>query len=77
MTIRALGAKFRIEAETRGGEITRITRRDKTPREFANPIKAFSLLRELGITEHRVDAKVGRPDDTAWLTGDALGYKGA
>ena len=65
VTIRALGAKFRIEAETRGGEATLITRRDKTPREFANPIKAFSLLRELGITEYRVDAKGWRPDEAA------------
>ena len=65
VTIRALGAKFRIEAETRGGEVTLITRRDKTPREFANPIKAFSLLRELGITEYRVDAKGWRPDEAA------------
>ena len=63
VTIRALGAKFRIEAETRRGDATLITKREKTPREFANPIKAFSLLRELGIREYRVDAKDWRPEE--------------
>ena len=65
VTIRAQGAKFRIEAETRRGDATLITKREKTPREFANPIKAFSLLRELGIREYRVDAKDWRPEELA------------
>lgn len=63
VTIRGLGATFRIEAETRGGDATLITKREKTPREFANPIKAFSLLRELGICEYRVDTRDWRPED--------------
>ena len=63
VTIRALGSKFRIEAETRGGDATLITKREKAPREFANPIKAFSLLKELGIQEYRVDAHDWRPEE--------------
>jgi toxin ParE1/3/4 len=56
VTIRAVGARFRIEAETRTGDIVLTTQRGQSPREFVDPTRAFSLLGELGIREYRVDA---------------------
>ena len=51
---------------TRNVDAILITKREKIAREFANPIKAFSLLRELGIREYRVDAKDWRPEEIAF-----------
>jgi hypothetical protein len=64
VTIRAVGARFRIEAETRTGDIVLTTQRGQSPREFVDPTRAFSLLGELGIREYRVDANEWRPEDT-------------
>ena len=59
VTIRAQGAKFRIEAETRRGDATLITKREKTPREFANPIKAFSCCASWGFVSIALTLKTG------------------
>ena len=64
VTIRGLGATFRIKAATPGGDATLITNRERTPREFANPIKACSLLRERGIRAYRAEIKNWRPEDS-------------
>ena len=63
VTLRAQGAKFYVQAETRRGDATLITERSKTPRGFANPIKALALLRELGIWESRVETTDWRPEE--------------
>ena len=63
VTLRAQGAKFYVQAETRRGEATLITKRGKAPRGFANPIKALALLRELGILESRVETTDWRPEE--------------
>lgn len=63
VTLRAQGAKFYLHAETRCGDATLITGREKTPRAFANPIKALALLRDLGIKEARVETTDWRPQD--------------
>jgi hypothetical protein len=65
VVIRAVGARFHIEAETRTGGVVLATQRGQTPREFVNPARAFSLLGEIGIREYRVDTRRWRPDDTS------------
>ena len=63
VTLHAHGAKFYVQAETRRGDATLITERGKSPRGFADPIKALALLRELGIRESRVETTDGRPEE--------------
>ena len=74
VTLRAQGAKFYVQAETRRGDATLITERGKTPRGFANPIKALALLRELGIRESRVETTDWRPEEAEMTS--ALGPTG-
>ena len=63
VTLRAQSAKFYVQAETRRGDATLTTGRGKSPRGFANPIKALALLRELGIRESRVETTDWRPEE--------------
>lgn len=65
VTLRADGAKFVLNAETRGGDATLVTGRTKTQRAFANPAQALTVLRGLGITDLRVDTSDWRPEDAA------------
>ena len=63
VTLRAQGAQFYVQAETRRGDATLITERGNSPRGFANPIKALALLRELGVRESRVETTDWRPEE--------------
>ena len=63
VTLHTQGATFYVQAETRRGDATLITERGKSPRGFANPIKALALLRELGIRESRVETVDWRSED--------------
>ena len=63
VTLRANGAGFFLCAETRRGEATLITTRDKKPRRFIDSGKALRLLQELGIEKASVNLTHWRPDE--------------
>lgn len=62
VTLRGNGGSFYIEAETRRGDAVLVPMRGKNPRRFADPRRALSLLRDLGIREARIDARNWRPE---------------
>lgn len=64
VTLKAQGAGFMVNVETRRGDAVMVRTRDKAPRRFVDPRKAMVLLRELGIREARVDAREWRPEET-------------
>lgn len=64
VTLRAAGAGFEIEVETRGGPARLVKSRNKREtRRFIDPRKALLLLRELGLLEARIDARDWRPEE--------------
>jgi hypothetical protein len=67
VTLRGEGAAFEIQIETRRGLAklvkARKARTDPEARRFADPRKALLLLRELGISEARIDSQQWRPED--------------
>ena len=63
VTLRASGAGFFLCAETRRGESTLITTRDKKPRRFVDSGKALRLLQALGIETATVNLTDWRPDE--------------
>ena len=63
VTLRASGAGFFVCAETRRGESTLITTRDKKPRRFVDSGKALRLLQALGIEKATVNLTHWRPDE--------------
>jgi hypothetical protein len=58
VTLKAQGAGFMVNVETRRGEAVMVRARDKAPRRFVDPRKAMVLLRDLGIREARVGALI-------------------
>ncbi len=62
VTLKAQGAAFTVQAETRRGDAVLVDSRRKQPRMFGDPRKALSLLREMGIRKASVDAEAWRPD---------------
>ena len=63
ITLRASGAGFFVCAETRRGESTLITTRDKKPRRFVDSGKALRLLQALGIEKVTVNLTHWRPGE--------------
>lgn len=63
VTLRAQGAAFSVQAETRRGEAVLVDTRRKTPRLFIDPRKALTVLRELGIRRAGLDAEQWRPEE--------------
>ena len=63
VTLRASGAGFFVCAETRRGESTLITTRDRKPRRFVDSGKALRLLQALGIEQATVNLTHWRPDE--------------
>jgi hypothetical protein len=59
----AVGAAFKIQAETRNGEAVLVDTRRKLPRIFGDPRKALALLRDLGIRKTTIDTEGWRPED--------------
>lgn len=58
----AQDGEFHIEAETRRGNAVLTKARSKDLRRFRNVTKALALLRELGVSEARVDTRNWRPE---------------
>lgn len=47
--LRPIGSMFALEFETRTGLATLVAAVSKQPRRFGNPLKAFEIVRELGL----------------------------
>jgi hypothetical protein len=63
VTLKAQGAVFAVQAETRsGGDAVLVDTRRKQPRMFADPRKAMMLLRDLGIRDAKLDTQSWRPE---------------
>lgn len=62
VTLKAQGAAFALQAETRRGDAVLVDSRRKLPRMFADPRKAMLLLRDLGIRNAKLDADAWRPE---------------
>lgn len=64
VTLKAQGAGFEMQIETRRGLAVLVKTRDKDDtRRFLDPRKALLLLRDLGIREARIDGQQWRPED--------------
>ncbi|HLA33888.1 MAG TPA: hypothetical protein VJ001_03370 [Rhodocyclaceae bacterium] len=64
VTLKAEGASFEMQIETRRGMATLVKARGKgETRRFVDPRKALLLLRELGIREARIDSQQWRPEE--------------
>lgn len=64
VTLKAEGAGFEMQIETRRGLAMLVKARSKEEtRRFADPRKALMLLRDLGIREARIDSQRWRPED--------------
>lgn len=62
VTLKAQGASFALQAETRRGDAVLVDSRRKQPRMFVDPRKAMLLLRGLGIRNAKLDADAWRPE---------------
>jgi len=63
VTLKAQGAVFAVQAETRrGGDAVLVDTRRKQPRMFSDPRKAMMLLRDMGIRDAKLDTQFWRPD---------------
>ena len=76
--LRPAGSRFFLEFETRQGAATLIASVSKKARLFGNPLKAFEIVRELGLEggrfsvaqwhpDERVEDRPSRPDKSAAL----------
>ena len=65
-TLKAVGPAFELRVETRNGWATLVKTRDRHHvRRFLDPRKALLLLRDMGITQARVDGADWRPEEQA------------
>lgn len=67
VTLKAEGAAFALQAETRRGDAVLVDSRRKQPRMFVDPRKAMLLLRDLGIRNAKLDADAWRPEQANLL----------
>lgn len=67
VVLKAQGAAFAIQAETRRGDAVLVDTRRKQPRLFGDPRKALALLRDMGIRKASVDAEAWRPEQAGSL----------
>lgn len=67
VTLKAQGAAFALQAETRRGDAVLVDSRRKQPRMFVDPRKAMLLLRDLGIRSAKLDADAWRPEQANLL----------
>ena len=57
--LKAQGGAFYVELETRSAGVASLVKtKDRTPRAFANPVKAFEVIRELGEAIDRFPEEV-------------------
>jgi len=73
ITLKAQGAAFIVSIETRRGQAVMVTTKGRggqapLPRKFLDPRKALLLLRDVGISELRIDGAGWRPDDASERT---------
>ena len=61
--LRPAGSLFALEFETRQGPATLIASVSKKARLFGNPLKAFEIIRELGIEGGRFSVAQWRPGE--------------
>ncbi len=61
--LRPAGSQFALEFETRQGPATLIASVSKKARLFGNPLKAFEIVRELGLEGGRFSVAQWRPDE--------------
>jgi hypothetical protein len=67
VTLKAEGAGFELQMQTRRGPAALVKARDKSEtRRFADPRKALLLLHELGIREAHIDSKHWQPEEGAF-----------
>jgi hypothetical protein len=63
VTLKAQGAAFSIQAETRrGGDAVLVDTRRKQPRMFIDPKKAMLLLRDIGVRNAKLDTQSWNPE---------------
>lgn len=68
VTLKAQGAAFAVQAETRrGGDAVLVDSRRKQPRLFVDPRKAMLLLRDMGIRNAKLDTESWRPEQASLL----------
>jgi predicted transcriptional regulator len=67
ITLKAHGAAFAVQAETRRGEAVLVDSRRKEPRMFTDPRKAMMLLRDMGIRSAKMDATSWQPEQADLL----------
>jgi hypothetical protein len=61
--LRPVGSMFSLEFETRNGPAVLIASVSKKVRRFGNPIKAFEIVRDLGLEGGRYSVAQWRPDE--------------
>lgn len=61
--LRPIGSVFALEFETRNGAAMLIASVSKKVRRFTNPVKAFEIVRSLGLEGGRYSVAQWRPDD--------------
>lgn len=61
--LRPVGSMFALEFETRQGPVTLIASVSKEVRRFVNPIKAFEIVRDLGLEGGHFSVAQWRPDE--------------
>lgn len=61
--LKPTGSTFAIEFETRNGVAVLIASVSKEVRHFANPIKAFEIIRDLGLEGGRFSLAEWRPNE--------------
>ena len=61
--LRPVGSLFALEFETRQGPATLIASVTKQIRHFGNPLKAFEIIRDLGLEGGRFSVAQWRPNE--------------
>lgn len=61
--LRPVGSMFALEFETRNGTATLIAAVSKKVRRFGNPVKAFEIVRDLGLEGGRYSVSQWRPNE--------------
>lgn len=61
--LRPVGSMFELEFETRNGAAKLIASVSKKARRFGNPVKAFEIVRELGLEGGHFSVAQWRPEE--------------
>lgn len=71
VTLKGRGGSFLVQVVTRNGDTAVLAKaRSSEPRRFGNPVAAFNVLRELGITTGHFDASEWNPDEKEETAGN-------